>query len=120
MPLTRVDLPRALFDDKGPTISREIHQAQIDSLDIPADDRFQLLHPMTMGRSSSTRHPAGRPAKRRRHPDHDGAPRPGGGRTGSVPCDRRPFVQPRPQGEDLQIAIVENSDEDWCAGTLPQ
>ena len=45
MPLIRVDLPRALFDDKGPAISREIHQAQIDSLDIPADDRFQLFHP---------------------------------------------------------------------------
>ncbi|MGH3170643.1 MAG: hypothetical protein ACRDN0_32800, partial [Trebonia sp.] len=45
MPLVQVDLPRPLFAEKGARISDEIHQAFIDSLAIPADDKFQIFRP---------------------------------------------------------------------------
>ncbi|HEY0247072.1 MAG TPA: tautomerase family protein [Gryllotalpicola sp.] len=45
MPLITVDLPRALYDEKHEEISAGIHQAQIDALKIPADDKFQIFTP---------------------------------------------------------------------------
>lgn len=49
MPLVQVDLPRALFEEKGTRISDEIHQAFIDALAIPADDKFQIFRPREAG-----------------------------------------------------------------------
>ena len=49
MPLVQIDLPRALFEKKGTQISEEIHQAFIDSLEIPADDKFQIFRPRDDG-----------------------------------------------------------------------
>ena len=49
MPLVQIDLPRALFEKKGTQISEEIHQAFIDSLEIPADDKFQVFRPRDDG-----------------------------------------------------------------------
>jgi hypothetical protein len=45
MPLIQIDLDRQLFESKHDDISREIHQAQIDALEIPADDLFQVFRP---------------------------------------------------------------------------
>ncbi len=45
MPLITVDLPRALYDAQHEQISAGIHQAQIDALGIPADDKFQIFTP---------------------------------------------------------------------------
>lgn len=39
MPLVQTDLPRPLFAEKGTRISEEIHQASIEALEIPADDK---------------------------------------------------------------------------------
>jgi hypothetical protein len=49
MPLVQIDLPRPLFEEKGTQISEEIHQAFIDSLEIPADDKFQVFRPRDAG-----------------------------------------------------------------------
>ena len=49
MPLVQIDLPRPLFEEKGPQISDEVHRAFIDSLDIPADDKFQIFRPRDEG-----------------------------------------------------------------------
>lgn len=45
MPLIQVDLSRELFDASHAAIGDAIHQAQIDALGIPADDRFQVFRP---------------------------------------------------------------------------
>jgi hypothetical protein len=49
MPLVQVDLPRPLFAEKGTRISDEIHQAFIDALEVPADDKFQIFRPRETG-----------------------------------------------------------------------
>ena len=45
MPLVQVDLPRPLLAEKGTALSEELHRALIDSLEIPADDKFQIFRP---------------------------------------------------------------------------
>lgn len=49
MPLVQIDLPRPLFEEKGKQISDEVHQAFIDALEIPADDKFQIFRPHEPG-----------------------------------------------------------------------
>jgi hypothetical protein len=49
MPLIQIDLDRKLYDAKHEQLSSEIHQAQIDALDIPADDLFQVFRPREAG-----------------------------------------------------------------------
>ena len=45
MPLIQIDLDRELFDSLGDKLSAAIHQAQLDALDIPSNDRFQVFTP---------------------------------------------------------------------------
>ncbi|MGA0567223.1 tautomerase family protein [Rathayibacter sp. KR2-224] len=45
MPLIQVDLSRELFDASHDAIGDAIHEAQIEALGIPADDRFQVFRP---------------------------------------------------------------------------
>ena len=45
MPLIQVHLARDVFDAWHDKIGDAIHDAQIDALGIPADDRFQLFMP---------------------------------------------------------------------------
>ncbi|GAA1919298.1 hypothetical protein GCM10009775_09820 [Microbacterium aoyamense] len=47
MPLIQIDLERELFDAKRDEISSEIHAAQteIEELQIPEDDKFQIFRP---------------------------------------------------------------------------
>jgi hypothetical protein len=47
--LVQIDLPRQLFEEKGGQISDEVHQALIDALAMPADDKFQVLRPREAG-----------------------------------------------------------------------
>ncbi len=49
LPLVQIDLPRSVFEEKGSQISKEVHQAFIDSLDIPANDKFQIFRPRELG-----------------------------------------------------------------------
>jgi phenylpyruvate tautomerase PptA (4-oxalocrotonate tautomerase family) len=119
MPLVQVDLPRALFDEKGGKISSEIHQALIDSLAIPADDKFQVFRPRDEGELVFD-------------PGYNGVDR----RSliliqvlmvHMYPVDlkrelyrhivtRLDAIGIRP--EDIQIAVSENGYEDWYAGRL--
>lgn len=119
MPLVQVDLPRALFDEKGGKMSSEIHQALIDSLAIPADDKFQVFRPRDEGEIIFD-------------PGYNGVDR----RSlvliqvlmvHMYPVDRKrelyrhivtrlDAIGVRP--EDIQIAVSENGYEDWYAGRL--
>jgi phenylpyruvate tautomerase PptA (4-oxalocrotonate tautomerase family) len=119
MPLVQVDLPRALFDEKAGKISSEIHQALIDSLAIPADDKFQVFRPRDEGELIFD-------------PGYNGVDR----RSliliqvlmvHMYPVDlkrelyrhivtRLDAIGIRP--EDIQIAVTENGYEDWYAGRL--
>jgi len=49
MPLIQIDLDRELFEAKRDEISDAIHQAQIETLEIPADDKFQIFRPYEPG-----------------------------------------------------------------------
>lgn len=45
MPLVRVDLDRDLYDRLHAEIGLEVHQAQIDTISIPVNDKFQIFTP---------------------------------------------------------------------------
>jgi hypothetical protein len=49
VPLIQVDLDRALYDSLHAELSEAIHAAQIEALDIPADDLFQVFRPHDAG-----------------------------------------------------------------------
>ena len=49
MPLVRIDLYRGTSPEYRASISEGVHQAMVEALAIPADDRFQVI----------TEHPAG-------------------------------------------------------------
>jgi hypothetical protein len=49
LPLIQVHLNRDLFDAHHEEIGNAIHEAQIEALDIPADDRFQVFLPHDAG-----------------------------------------------------------------------
>ncbi len=119
MPLIQIDLPRDLYDAKHAEISREIHQAQIEALEIPADDLFQVFRP----------HDAG---ELKFDPTYNDVDRQNlivihitmvhrysvAIKTGLY---RAIIEHLEPLGirrEDIQIAVVENGYEDWYAGTL--
>jgi hypothetical protein len=49
LPLIHVHLNRAAFDAHHEAIGHAIHEAQIEALGIPADDRFQIFQPHDAG-----------------------------------------------------------------------
>ncbi len=49
MPLIQVDLSRDLFEASHDEIGNAIHDAQIEALGIPANDRFQVFRPHEAG-----------------------------------------------------------------------
>ncbi len=119
MPLIQVDLDRALYEAKHEELSREIHQAQIDALDIPADDLFQVFRP----------HDAG---ELKFDPTYGGVDRQNLLLIRITMVHRYPVAIKRDlykaivdrlaalgvRREDIQIAVVENGYEDWYAGKL--
>jgi hypothetical protein len=119
MPLVKIDLPRQLFEEKGGQISDEVHQALIDALAMPADDKFQVFRPREVGELVFD-------------PGYGGVDR-----RGLVLIEvlmvhmytverkrelyrqvvgRLAAVGIRP--EDVLIAVTENGYEDWYAGRL--
>jgi hypothetical protein len=49
LPLIQVHLNRELFDARHEEIANAIHEAQVEALDIPTDDRFQVFLPHDAG-----------------------------------------------------------------------
>ena len=45
MPLVRIDLSQTLYERLHEEIGVAVHQAQIDSIRIPVDDKFQVFTP---------------------------------------------------------------------------
>lgn len=119
MPLVQIDLDSALYASKHQEISDEVHQAQIDALGIPADDKFQVFRPHAAGELKFD-------------PSYGGVDRQHlvviqltMVHRYTVELKRSLYrsivhrlesVGIRP--EDIQIALIENGYEDWYAGRL--
>lgn len=117
MPLIQVDLDRRLFEASHDAIGDAIHNAQIEALGIPADDRFQVFRP----------HDAG---ELKFDPGYNGVDRQAlvliqvtAVHMYPVAVKRRFFetvvAKLAPVGiraEDVLISLVENGFEDWFAG----
>lgn len=120
MPLIQVDLPRPLFEQQGSQVSAEIHQALIDALEIPADDKFQVFRPREAGELVFD-------------PSYGGVDRRNLILIQVLMVHLYPVEKKRElyrhmvtrlaaigvRREDIQIAVTENRHEDWYAGRLP-
>jgi hypothetical protein len=119
MPNIQVDLPRALYAEKGDQLSTEIHQAQIDVLGVPEDDLFQIFRPHEDGELKFS-------------PTYGGVDRQNlifiritMVHMYSVATKQKLFRAMVERlgtlgvrSEDILIAVVENGFEDWYAGTF--
>ncbi len=119
MPLIQIDLDRELYDAKHEEISTEIHQAQIDALNIPADDKFQVFRPHEAGEIKFD-------------PTYGGVDRQSLVIIQILMVHRYPVSLKRDlyrhiverlekigiRREDIQIGVTENGYEDWYAGKL--
>ncbi len=118
MPLITVDLDRALFDSKHEEISTAIHEAQIDALKIPADDKFQVFSPYDEDdRTRFNSSYAGRPGQViigitmvHHHPIPE-----------KLELYKQILLRLGRLGidpGDVHIPVLENGFEDWYAGSL--
>jgi hypothetical protein len=119
MPLIQIDLDRELFDSLGDQLSAAVHKAQIDALDIPSDDLFQVFTPHG-------------PGELRFDPGYNGVDRrrlvllritmvhmydlETKQRLFRAIVER--FAEAGVRAEDVLISVVENGVEDWYAGRL--
>ena len=119
MPLIQIDLDRNLFDSLGDKLSDAIHRAQIEALDIPTDDLFQVFTPHEL--SELRFDPGYNQVDRQRlvlvrmtmvhmYPVKTKQ------RLFRAIVERFGELGIRP--EDILISVVENSVEDWYAGRL--
>jgi hypothetical protein len=119
VPLIHVHLDREVFDMSAEDIGNAIHDAQIEALGIPADDRFQIFQPH--GRGELTFDPGYNGVDRR-----------------SLLVIQVTAVHMYPvatkqkffaavveklaplgiRGEDVLISLTENGFEDWYAGKI--
>lgn len=119
MPLVQVDIDRNLFDSQHAEISKALHAAQIEALDVVEDDLFQVFTP----------HDAG---ELKFDPGYNGVDRQHlvlirltMVHMYSVAKKRELFAAMRDKlggcgirPEDILICVVENGFEDWYAGKL--
>lgn len=119
MPLVQIHLDRELFDRAHDSLSTAIHQAQIESLDVPADDLFQVFIPHDVNELKFD-------------PTYGGVDRQHLMVIHITMVHRYPVAKKRElyraivtryerlgvRPEDIQIAISENGYEDWYAGKL--
>ena len=119
MPLIQIDLDRDLYESHGDRLSEAVHQAQLDALDIPADDRFQVFTP----------HAAG---ELRFDPSYNGVDRQRlvlvrivmvhmysvSTKQALFRAIVERFQEAGVRPEDVLISVVENGFEDWFAGRL--
>jgi hypothetical protein len=119
VPLIQIDLDRELFDSLGDKLSDAVHQAQLDALDIPSDDLFQVFTPHG-------------PGELRFDPGYNAVDRQRlvllritMVHMYSVDTKQRlfraiaeRFADAGVRPEDILISVVENGFEDWYAGRL--
>lgn len=119
MPLIQVHLSRDVFDKSHEDIGEAIHQAQVDALGIPADDRFQIFQPHDGG---ELKFDPGYNAVDRRGllviriiavRMYDTATKQA---LFKAVVDRLEPLGIRP--EDVLISLTENGVEDWYAGKI--
>jgi hypothetical protein len=119
VPLIQIDVDSELFDSLGDKLSAAVHQAQIDALDIPSDDLFQVFTPHGPGELRFDSEYGGVDRHRliliRITMVH----------MYSVATKQRlyrsivkRFGEVGVRAEDIMIAVVENGFEDWYAGQL--
>ncbi len=119
MPLIQIDLDRELFDTFGDQLSAAVHKAQIEALDIPSDDLFQVFTPH--GARELRFDPGYNGVDRRRlvllritmvHMYDVETKK----RLFRAIVER--FGEAGVRAEDILISVVENGVEDWYAGRL--
>ncbi len=117
MPLIQIDLDREVFDSLGDQLSSAVHQAQLDALDIPADDLFQVFTPHG-------------PGELRFDPGYNGVERQQlvlvrvtmvhmysvATKQRFFAAVAKRFAEVGVREEDILISVVENGFEDWYAG----
>jgi hypothetical protein len=119
VPLIQIDLDRELFESHGDRLSAAVHQAQMDALDIPADDLFQVFTPHGPG---ELRFDSGYNGVDRQrllllritmvHMYSFATKQ----RLYRAIVER--FTETGVRPEDILISVVENGFEDWYAGQL--
>lgn len=118
MPLIQIDLDAELYERAGDQLSKGVHQAQLDALDIPRDDLFQVFTPRPPGELRFDRTFGG--VDRRQlvlmrvtmvHMYSVATKR----RFFEAVADR--FAEAGVRREDILIAVTENGFEDWYAGS---
>jgi Tautomerase enzyme len=119
VPLIHVHLDREVFDKSHEGIGNAIHDAQIEALGIPADDRFQIFQPHDAG---ELKFDTGYNGVERRHllviqvtavHMYPSAIKQAFFRT---VVDKLEPLGIRPQ--DVLISLTENGFEDWYAGKI--
>jgi Tautomerase enzyme len=119
VPLIQIDLDRELFQSFGDKLSAAVHQAQIDALDIPSDDLFQVFTPHEAGELRFDR-------------GYNGVDRqsllllritmvhmyPAATKQRLYRAIVERFAELGVRAEDILISVVENGFEDWYAGRL--
>jgi Tautomerase enzyme len=119
VPLIQIDLDRELFDSLGDKLSDAVHQAQLDALDIPSDDLFQVFTPHD-------------PGELRFNPGYNGVDRQrllllritmvhmysAATKQRLFRAIAERFADAGVRAEDILISVVENGFEDWYAGRL--
>ena len=119
MPLIQVDLSQELFDASHDAIGSAIHEAQIEELGIPADDRFQVFRPHKKGEIKFD-------------PGYNGVDRRDLVLISVTAVHMYPVTTKRAffgsvvgklarlgiRQEDVLIALTENGFEDWYAGRI--
>jgi hypothetical protein len=119
VPLIQIDLDRQLYDSLGDKLSDAVHKAQLDALDIPSDDLFQVFTPHD-------------PGELRFDSSYNGVDRqrllllritmvhmyPVATKQRLFRTIVERFADAGVRAEDILISVVENGYEDWYAGRL--
>jgi hypothetical protein len=117
VPLIEVHLDRGVFDKSHSDIGNAIHDAQIEALGIPADDRFQIFSPHD-------------PGELKFDPGYNGVDRRSLLVIRVIAVHMYPVAAKQAffrtvvakleplgiRGEDVLISLTENGFEDWYAG----
>jgi phenylpyruvate tautomerase PptA (4-oxalocrotonate tautomerase family) len=118
MPLARIDLPRGKSPEYRRTLGDVVYEAMIQTINVPANDRFQIITEHRRRSSSSTGRTRHRAHRRLR--DDPGLPQ-----RGSTTELKKAFYRAIADGlhqrlglrkQDVFITLVEVKKENWSFG----